>query len=244
MTLIVGIGCKDGAIIASDSAATDSESNTKQPAIKIKRLNSENILYGGSGDVGLLQKIDEELKAYSPRSNIKNIRQELRKHIIPILRESNSLHAPYPSQGFHMPPVAISLFVGITDTTPWILEIERDGRDTLYTNQEGYFCAIGSGKPLAQALFRSFLYMERTLKTGKVLASRIMCDAISLAAGGLAEPVLMHILKPGQAPEEVGVDEKQSLKDTCELWKQLERDALGQALAPPECKAEAQIPKI
>ncbi len=244
MTLIIGIGCEDGAIIASESASTDTESGTKQPYIKVRRLKDENILYGGSGDVGLIQKIQESLKNYRHRNNIKNIRQELKIHIIPVLKESNQLHAPYPQSQFYQPPIAIFLFVGIINEHAWILEIERDGRDTLYGEDMGYFHAIGSGKPWAQASFRRYLHEKRKLELGKVLAYRTIYDSIALSAMGLSEPVQIHILKSDCDPEEILEDEIERLKDTCETWKTLETETLGKLLAPSQKETgTTKIPK-
>lgn len=244
MTLIVAIGCEDGAIIASESASTDMESGTKQPSKKIKRLKTENILYGGSGDVGLLQKVDEALEAYVPRNNLKHIRQELKRLIIPVLRESRKFHASYPLPGYNLPPMSIQLFVGITENKPWILEIEKDGRDTFYGEKLGNFYAIGSGKPWAQAFFRPFLNETRDVQLGKIFACRIICNAIELASKGLAEPIQMYVLEPNQEPEEVKDDELKMLKDTCELWKEMERETVGKLLAPPEESiSEPEIPK-
>jgi len=61
MTLIVGIVCQDGVVLAADSATSDIEAQTKQPTEKIRRLGHQKIFYGGSGDYGLVQKIEEAL---------------------------------------------------------------------------------------------------------------------------------------------------------------------------------------
>jgi len=82
MTLILAIACTDGIVIASDSASSDPASGTKQPIDKIKRLGNLSILYGGSGDFGLLQKINENLITFTPKPNLKRTRQELKKLII------------------------------------------------------------------------------------------------------------------------------------------------------------------
>ena len=182
--------------------------------------------------------------SYTPRNTLKNIRQELKRLIIPVLKESNSLHAPYPVPGFSRPPEAIHLFAGIIEDYPWIIEIEKDGRDTFYGDEFGNFAAIGSGKPWAQAFFRPFLYEKRNIESGKICACRIICNAIDLAAMGLAEPIQMYVLKPDQKPKEISEEEIDSLKHTCETWKSLERETLGLLLTPLDKPLpEPKIPK-
>lgn len=244
MTLIVSIACENGIVIASESASTDIESGIKQPHKKIKRLKEENILYGGSGDVGLLQKVDEALSGYTSRNAIKNIRQEFKKLIVPVLKESSSIHAPYPVGPYMRPPDAVHLFAGILKGKPWIIEIEKDGRDTFYGDDFGNFAAIGSGKHWAQAIFRPYLYINRDVELGQIFACRIICTAIELAAMGLAEPVQMYVLKPNQNPIEITEEEIESLKLTCETWKNLETETIGKLLTPPAKEPpEPKIPK-
>jgi len=244
MTLIVGMACTDGAIIAADSASTDPESGTKQPSIKINRLKDQNILYGGSGDVGLLQQIKEALENYNPKNTLKRIRQEIIRCIRPIYQESINSHVPYPIGFFQKPPIAILLFVGITNGKPWILEVERDCRTTHYGENLGNFCAIGSGKPWAQAIFRPFLVRkDRTLELGKIFICRILCDAIDLSAGGLSHPIHIYELKPECEPRELDEDEIERLKDTCETWRQLQVETVGRLLTPqPEDMTPPEIP--
>lgn len=159
-TLVLAMACDDGVVIGADSANSDVDSGIKLTTEKIKQIKNSPILYGGSGDVGLLQKIQDGLGSWTPPLSMKRIRQELKKIIVPELHESAMLHAPYPALGFNAPPVAIMLFAGVCNRIPWILEIEKDGRDTFYGKEMGNFAAIGSGKPLAQALFRPHLTRE------------------------------------------------------------------------------------
>lgn len=63
MTLIVAFGCSDGVVLSADSASSEQDVGTKQEVSeKIRRVGNLPIVYGGSGDVGLLQKIDEGVK--------------------------------------------------------------------------------------------------------------------------------------------------------------------------------------
>ncbi len=233
MTLIVAIGCSDGVVLAADSAATDADSGLKQPAVKIRPVPGQPFLYGGSGDVGLLQKIDEALAGFPARGTINALRKELKRRVAPELAESVQLHVPYPHPAYNMPPTATLLFAGVLNRAPWILEIERNGGDTIFSTVDfGHFGAIGSGKPLAQAIFRTHLRTERDLRLGKIFAYRVIDDAIELSASGLAQSIHIHTAALDGTIETVGQEELDGLRDTCALWRQTERDALGRALAP------------
>jgi proteasome beta subunit len=233
MTLIVAIGCTDGIVMGADSASTDLGSGTKQPSIKIVRVGNLPILCGGSGDVGLLQKIREGLDLITSLGpKFKVTRQALKRVIVPELREARDNHVAQNLQGFNIPPIASCLFGCVQGGLPFILEIELDGRDTVYDKNLGSFAAIGSGKPLAQAIFRPHLNTPRDLNLGKIFAYRILDDAIELAASGLARPIHLYTINLSGKIEKIENGALQKLGEDCELWRQLERDALGRFLAP------------
>ncbi len=244
MTLIVAIACKDGIVMASDTASTDTDSGTKLTCDKIRKLGEHPILYGCSGDVGLSQKIQESLAGFKPQHNLKRTRQALRQLIVPELKEAVALHAPYPQAPYHLPPDSVLLFAGVLEKQPWILEIERDGRDTHYDDSFGNFAAIGSGKPWAQAAFRLHRRTDRDVKLGVVFAHRIVEDSIEIAAAYLAKPIHIYTMNLDGEVTKIDADEVKRLEDTCETWRALEREAVGKLLAPePKEQVEPQIPK-
>ncbi len=56
MTLVVAVGCRDGVVLAADSASSDATTGSKQPVDKIFRLGDHPILCGGSGNGSVLQR--------------------------------------------------------------------------------------------------------------------------------------------------------------------------------------------
>ncbi len=232
MTLIVAIACRDGVLLCADSASTDSDSIFKQSVEKIRRLGEQPILYGGSGDLGLLQKVDASLKNFEPQTSVMAIRAELRKLIVPQLMDAVRLHAPYPRQGAYEPPEAVLLFAGVLDGLPWIVEIEKNGADTEFGPAMGNFAAIGSGKPLAQATFRPHLNTARDLQLGRVFAYRVLEDSIALSAAFVAAPIHMYVIGADGSVQKVDPEEERELQITCQTWRQLERDTVGSLLAP------------
>jgi 20S proteasome alpha/beta subunit len=243
MTLVVAIGCSDGVIIAADSASTDSEIGTKQLCEKITRVGNRPVLCGASGDFGLIQKINESLGELSLGTTLKRIRQDIKRCVAQELEASNRLHVPYPQQGFQAPPSATYLFVGVQDKIPWILEIEKDSRDTMYDASMGRFAAIGSGKPWAQAFFRPHLMSDRDLRAGMALAYRVVEDAIELAAGFLARLIHIYTISLDGTVRDLDSITLNELADTCQLWREIERESLGRVLSPASTSDQApQIP--
>jgi proteasome beta subunit len=246
MTLIVALGCSDGIVMGADSASTDSISGTKQPVIKIQQIGSSPILCGGSGDVGLLQKITDELHALSIPSAVKfkNVRQAIRRTCLPEMKEATETHIRQPVRGYDFPPTATFLFACIQHKLPFILEVDIDGRDTVYDKNYGFFNAIGSGKAFAQAIMRPHLTRERDLRLGKIQAYRIVEDSIELAASGLSKPIHLYTLELDGKITKLGDEELTVLQSQCELWRELEREALGKLLAPTtEEEPEALVPE-
>lgn len=244
MTLIIGIVCTDGVVLAADSATTDPDAGTKHATEKIRRIDTTPVLYGGSGDVGLCQKIAYALEGFVPGAAVKNIRKELRKRVLPELEDAVKNHVGYPAANVNHPPGAILLFAGVLPNGhPWLLEIERNGADTEYDAIMGGFGAIGSGKPWAQAVFRSFLRTERELRVGRLLAYRVMKDSIDLACGFVAEPIRIYEIDAHGNVAMADADEMARLEETLGIWRQAETEALGRILAPaPREAAEPQIP--
>jgi len=244
MTLVIGIKCRDGIVLAADSASSDVDIGTKQPFEKIIRVGTQPLLYGGSGNVGLLQKIDENLKSFIVKPTLKRTLQEIKRIVIPEQKEACEFHVPYPEQFFHKPPEAILLFGCIIEGKPFIIELERNGSDTVYGDNLGNFAAIGSGKPWAQAIFRPHLRTDRDLNLGKIFAYRILEDSINLAASFLSMPIHMFTMSLDGAVTKVIGEDLKELSATCEVWRSLERDAVGKLLAPKgEEEAEPDIPK-
>lgn len=232
MTLVVAIGCSDGLVMAADSASSE-DCGTKQPVDnKIKRLGNLPLVYGTSGSVGVIQKIDEGLAGFTIKNKPYRTSQELKRLVVPVLKEALENHVSYPQAPYNSPPCAITLFAWVQDGKPWILEIERNGNDQFYGPDLGHFAAIGSGKQLAQAIFRPHLATPRDLTAGRVLAYRVLGDAIALAAGGLGEPIHIFAVGLNGDVHKIENGERKAIRDTCELWRAVERDSLAKVLAP------------
>lgn len=235
MTLIIGIICEDGVVMAADSASTDISAQVKQPTSdKLRQIGNQKMVLGGSGNVGLLQIIRESVDGYKgSAATIKNVRRDLKALILPDQRQAIAEHIPLQVPGMNQPPTACVLVGGYASKMPFLLEFEANGEDTCYDAPLGNFCAIGSGKIYAHALFRTHLTRKRDLKLGKILAFRVVSDSIDIAHYGLAHPVHMWTITE-KTVAVVSDEEKQQLSETVKIWRELESEALGKLLAPVE----------
>ena len=239
MTLIIAVGCIDGVVLASDSASTDPDTGSMQPVSKVSYLEQPKILWGGSGDVGTIQKVGHQLenqitslpsKPYQTRRKIKQI-------IASELNNSYSGFIPIPNQK-NQPPKTSFLLVWVQNNKPWILEIDFNGTDTFYTEQYKWFYAIGSGKPWAMALFSRHSggkLEERNLEFGKALAYRILEDSIKIAAGYIAEPIHISTISvvenSGHGFASMGQEDLKKIKDLMGVWREIEKESQGKFLS-------------
>lgn len=231
--------------MGADSASTDASSGTKQTVVKILQIGSHPILFGGSGDVGLIKRIVEDLQSakFTTSAKFKDTRRVIKDTVLPHMKEAKEDHIPQPFPGFNIPPTATLMFGCIQHKLPFVLEVELDGRDTVYDKDYGCFNAIGSGKGLAQAIMRPHLRTERDLRLGKILAYRVLEDSIELAASGLAKPIHLYTLDLKGVVTKLDDTELKGLERDCELWREIEREALGRLLSPSQSDESATVPE-
>jgi 20S proteasome alpha/beta subunit len=245
MTLIVAVAFANGVVVASDSAASDTDTNLKQDVIKVRPLEGCSMLLGISGASGTTQHIEEAFVGFHAKETLKRLRQDVKKIIATELREAYDGYVQVPGTQVN-PPVAVVLLAGLCENRPFILEIDRDGQDTVYGEGLGSFLAVGSGKAIAQAIFRPHLApaSARSEEQAKVLACRVIEDAIALSAAFVAAPVHLHLVTLGGQSKECSKEELEGLSDTCAAWRQLERDTLSRALAPAgTAEEQSEIPR-
>jgi len=201
MTLILAVVCKDGIVMAADSAASFIAEGIKQPTVKIHKLGSV-ALWGASGHEGMIQDIEVALtKGKTPESYMKSAqhcRQQLRRALKPVYEEWKIYQVPIPQPPYNQWQTAHLLFIGVWDGKSCIIEVEPN----LAVEQlEDYgHAAIGSAAQFAQA--RMYPHRRRfpTLQWGKVIAYRTMREAIDIALYGVAEPIHLWALERPTMP--------------------------------------------
>jgi hypothetical protein len=194
--------------------------------------------WGGSGHVGIVQRVDQALRAKFPSPSefedkkIHEIRELLAFSVAEVIRPLlANLYVPMPGST----PSTSYLFVGHVPEGSFILEIGADLLDEDHIPR-GY-SAIGSGDIFpyfALTDLAHFNVRQHNLAGAKLIAHRVVDDAIKAAATGLGQPIQMiEIRKPNDSggpatSHKLDSAEMRILEDKVTEWKTLEAEILRQ----------------
>lgn len=211
MTLIVGVRCTDGVVIAADSAATFGflgQHTIKQPYTKVEIID-DTILLGVSGPVGLAQRFAGELQAAWQNQALRG--QEhwqamttLRQKFLPHIEvEFKAAQASMPVIGNAALESALSqtLVALPVKHEPHLFQFDHQGAPEAATRSLPFVC-IGSGRAVADpflAFLKQVFWQADTLPTSAQAVFATLWtvrQSIEVAPGGLAEPVHVYTLSP------------------------------------------------
>lgn len=213
MTLIVGILCSDGVVIAADSAATMGSLGNRtviQPTKKLEII-SERMVLGVSGAVGLGQKFAYELThAYSasefagkdPVEAMSMISDKFRAHLY---KEFQAAQAAMPIVGNGVassPAITMTVVGMVIGEKAHLFQFDHQGASEMAS--EGLpFVSVGSGQPIADpflSFLRRIFWPNSTpnLNDGIFAALWTLQHAITVNPGGVAGPI--HIVTLSQEP--------------------------------------------
>lgn len=234
MTLIIVLNCKDGLVMASDGQATvgSSAGPVRQPIKKIERIGNK-ILVGGSGSVGIIQRYFDGLKEFSrnllEQGLTPGLRENIRQRIFNIMSNEVTRHLAFhrplrDAQFPHIPtPPFSDLIMAIfeNENTKKIWRIAPDGLDE-FLEDIGYGC-VGSGDIFAYTLLKNYNVKELDIEKGKLIAYRVIKEAIGVGAYGLGEPIdIWTVSKDGT--KQVSEEEILALNTTYGVWLKMEQE--------------------
>ena len=209
MTLIVGILCSDGVVIASDGAATLGSPGSPTVRQEVKKLDiiSDKIVVGVSGPVGLGQKMKETIanqynsKVFSSKTPLEVsslISDGMRTHIVPLFQTAK-VTAPVVGNGMAGTNVMSSSVVAmIIQRKPALFQFAYDAASEQAT-EDIPFIAVGSGQGLADpflAFLRRIFWKDHlpTLNEGIFAALWAVEQAIIVNPGGVSKPIQVAVL--------------------------------------------------
>lgn len=258
MTLIIGILCEQGVVMAADGAALlafpGSPVTVRQPVHKLRIIQRKAIL-GVSGHVGLAQRFESAIDAllkgpalHSPGMACIGAGVEtgkaLKEHIYPEMRLAQMSVRVVPEGGRGV--VSQSLLAIAVKGDPCLIEFDLNGASEVKT-PDLWFTSVGTGSPIADPLlaFMRNVYDWKdgripTLSQGRFLATWVMKHAILTDPGGVADPRQVAVL--AKAPGQRNVwrariltdDELGEPEQMCEHAEGALRQALGM---PPDTEA-------
>lgn len=206
MTLIVGILCSDGVVMASDSAATLAAGAThtigQQAVQKVRGLKNGTLLYSFTGAVGIGQLAAAELEAKwdgSRRAEVlaATLGKTLAQLIHPFLLTTQPLVSVMgPSAAGSV--ICKHLLAGIVNGAPALMQFSENGAPEL-ASSELPFVALGSGQPRADpflALLKRVLWPSAspTVREGTLAAVWAIQHVIQVDPGGVAGDVQLATL--------------------------------------------------
>jgi len=186
MTLIVAIPAVDGVVLASDGQVTTGL--VRAPGKKIHRLG-DTTAWAASGELALIQRVAERLGALPLGRPLSHLRDDLGQVVKQCITELINLD--FRASFFAQDPDTL-LKLHLADFVfaefsqgPHILHITVDGVPEWI---EGPF-ASGSGDLFAYALLRKYQGQDLNLPRARVLAYKVMEEAVSVDAYGLGPPI-------------------------------------------------------
>ncbi len=240
MTLVIVLACKDGIVMASDGQVTTISSGgpIRQMGAKIKQIG-QSTLWSGSGEVGFIQKVEKAIERFPfelKNAGIDEIKSQIIRVIHKIRKDALDLHT-----GLHGSEKGASsadlLFADCKDGIPKILHVNADVKDTEL--QEFGYGATGIGDTFAYTILMNYYVNIFSVDLGKVLAYRVIKDAMEVGAFGLGEPIDIWTITQVKEKDKkivkacrVEKEEMEAIRDTCNSWKAVEAEIFETIVKP------------
>lgn len=225
MTLIVAIPASDGIVFASDSQVTVGHVRATAET-KIFELNDQG-LWGASGELAVIQRFAEWLEAFPNRQQLLSAIRDDLASAIKLSVESllkldfrTQFASQDPSQLLQLHPCDF-LFAEYRDRAR-VLHILANGVPEWV---EGRFTATGSGDLFAHALMAKYSGRALSLDRAKLLAHKVIEEAIQVGAYGLGAPVDIWTLS-ASGRERCSDEERAALEDAAQVLREGEIELL------------------
>lgn len=256
MTVAIGLVCKDGVLVASDSMGSDA--NTASRVRKVFTLDRSPIAWTASGSVFVIEEVatvlgdvdvhtDPAIQAAITMPDTRKIRDILRQ-VIPgtmgnCYRSALS-STPLPAGAISANFAASFLVLGYANRQPWFLEFAADGQINWHTDDRFY--ATGSGgefATVAHALMGHYLTAPVDLEHGKLIAYRAIATTCEVSNAHVGLPVQMAIVD-AEGCRTIDEKEIRSISDMVDRWKTLEADTLRMTAEDAKATALHDLPSM
>lgn len=240
MTLIIGIKCKDGIVMASDGAATwgsMGQSTAQQPTKKLNVLR-DKIVIGVSGPVGLGQLLTGgmetmwdkgDLSGKRPYEAMALISKMFREYIVPELQVAQVARNAIGNAGLTS-AISATLVALPVSKKLCLFQFDQQGAPEQATPELPFVC-IGSGQSIADpflALLKRVFWSDHqpTIGEGLFAAVWTLDHAIKVNAGGVAEPMQVITVSEGEMLKELGAGEMSDHREAVKNAEQTMKDSL------------------
>jgi 20S proteasome alpha/beta subunit len=241
MTVILGLRCAEGLLLATDTQATAQIAGgvpVKEEAIKVERVGP-NILMGGTGAQGCSQRVsaglNQHLKHLAPDKSKAIAANVIHQVANQVQKASRDAFVQY-GQGAQ-PESWGGIFVGWSSDGPWIVEVDLNGGWQFHERR----ASTGSGyafASLAMGFVRHHDVPGLNLDAAKAIAYRAIETTCLVSAYGVGLPVQMGVVTVVGATV-VPTEEIRELEEFVNLWRGREREVLGALVPQPDAPDEA-----
>jgi len=209
VTLIVGIKCKEGVVVAADSGATLGDipsglSTIIQPVAKLEVVKAKAII-GVSGPVGIgqlyadsLNRVESQLQHLDTATACRKLRDEFLKDAKIALSMAETAVRVIGSQAARG-VITSTIIAAAPKNTPELMQFDYQATPEVATADLPFVC-IGSGQLIADP-FLAFLrrlfweHKEPTIAEARFAAVWTIHHAILVAPAGLSGPIRLSELK-------------------------------------------------
>lgn len=227
MTLIVGLKCSDGIVIASDSAATFAAGALRtigqQSVQKVLRVN-DHMLFSATGAIGMAQLIADRLgtlwkenafsKTHTAATAMDRIGKEIGTLVSPYMQSAQIQRNLTGEAGTSLCKSLVALPVS---KQPHLFQFDFNGAPEEVTAQLP-FVALGSGQPIADP-FLAFLRRvfwpttAPTLAEGRLIAVWTIEHVAQTNPGGVGGPVQLATLTLASGAATVTMETPEAIEE-------------------------------
>lgn len=245
MTLVIALNCKDGIVMASDGQATVGSAGgpVRTPIQKIFKINN-HVLFGASGNVGTIQRSLSVIKGLSSKLEREwdyELMEEVRRTLFGIYKNEIDRHRAFykdtPQEDIRNAPISDVLLCSLTKKQKMVWHIAPDCSDELLQDI-GYACT-GVGDVFAYTLLKNFNVKNNGVEEGKLIAYRVIKEAIEIGAYGLGEPIDVWIIQHKNGKTviiQLSQEEIMALGDSYVIWRNMEREVFKKIYEKGEAK--------
>jgi len=232
MTVVVGFVGQDGAVMASDSQASELD----QTKYEVQKLWTDGgLLFGYSGNTAVREPIAaalaKSLSGFDTSANRWHVKARLCGTIGPVLRGEYANYVPAPPPGQIPLELAGNLLVLGRDADGyWLLDINHGNVGTFHP--ERGFHAIGSGSAGAQVsrgLLEHYEPEARTVWHLQLMAYRTIQTCIRFLDAHVGGAVQLWTMQDGTCAEVTG-DALEDVEHGVEQWTLIQKESLDEVL--------------
>lgn len=228
MTLVIALNCKDGIVMASDGQATGGSSGgpIRHRIQKIFKL-TDNVIFGASGSVGTIQRSREIVQQFAQQLGTTGLdtgtKEQIRQQLFQIMKNELERHKSFHGKPEGAPLADTLICVRHQDSNCRIWHIAPDCADE-FLDELGYGCS-GIGDTFAHTLLKIYYSSDLDTERGKLVAYRVIKEAIEIGAFGLGEPIDIWVMNKSDGKiKQLTKEEIMALGDSHIAWRNMERE--------------------